>query len=221
MKKISIVFLSLMMLLSFNSVIKAECNDEELNEWATKINVKFTINEETVNAYQYAYFLGIDDTSRKDIRIEVIDGTGHKAEAQTFERLNNLYAVGCYTNFEEETYTVNVYGSNDSKCSNELLKTMKYTVPRLNRMRHDKLCETYPNHELCQAFTNETEKMSEDEVHNKLVEHDKEVKGRERETKAIIIEILTYLSYILVPFIIISVIYLVRVKKFKREEKEK
>ena len=46
----------------------------------------------------------------------------NKANAETFERLNNLYAVGCYTNFEEETYTI--VGTSevdpfDNKISNE------------------------------------------------------------------------------------------------------
>ena len=220
MRKVNIFIISLILFLSFNNVIQADCNDDELNEWATKINAKFTINEETEDAYQYAYFLGIDDF-RDDIKIEVIDGTGNKAKAETFERLNNLYAVGCYTNFEEETYTINVYGNEKSKCSNELLKSIKYTVPRLNRMRHDRLCETYPDHELCQAFTNKTENMTEDEVHKELEKYDKEITGNEIESKSKIMEILTYLAYILVPFIVISVVYIVRVKKFKKEEKER
>lgn len=219
MKKISFVFL-LLVFFSLNISVFADCNDEELNEWATKTHVKFVINEQTEDAYQFAYFLGLDNP-RDDIRIEVIDGSGNKAEAKTFEKLDNLYAVGCYTNFEEETYTMNIYGGKDSKCANELLKTMKYTVPRLNRMRHDRLCDTYPDHELCQAFTNETENMTEDEVHKKLEVYDKEVKKKEESTKSQLVEMLLYLPYILVPFIVISVIYVIRVKKFRREEKDK
>ena len=137
MKK-KIFILIIMIIMVFSVKVKAECNDESLNEWVTAIQAKFVLNEELDDPYPYAYFIGLTDY-RDDIKIVVYDGKGNKAEGQKFEKTINFYGVGCYTNFEEETYTVNIYGNEKSKCKNELLKTVRYTVPRLNRLRKDAL----------------------------------------------------------------------------------
>ena len=220
MKNIRRFVLFTIILILTNLNVYAECNDEDLNAWADKVKSKYVYNAKTNSDYLYAYFIGIDNY-RDDIKIEVTDGSGAKAEGRIFEKIDNLYAVGCYTNFEEETYTINIYGNSKSKCSNELLKTLKYTVPRLNRARKDALCEKYKDHELCQPFTNETKDMTTDEVHKILEKYDKEVTKIPKIKESLWIVVLKYALYILIPFGVIALIYMTKVGKIRKGEKKK
>ena len=219
MKKVKILLISLMAVLLFSTNVYATCNSEvieELREWATKAEVKFTETSGDYKAYasQYAYFLSVTP-AKDDIKVEVIDQYGNKAEATKYEDIN-LYAVGCYTNLEEETYTVNVY----AKCSNELLKSMKYTVPRLNRMIKNDVCEKYPDHELCQTFTNATKNMTEEEFKEKMEKYDKS--QTEESTVSKLLDIIKeYGIYILIPFLLITLFYVIKVQEFKKNERKK
>ena len=168
MKKFKILLLSLISVFLCVVNVEAACDAEvieELREWATKAEV---LRTETTGVYadKYAYFLSVTP-ARDDIIVEVTTSHGNSATAKKFEDIN-LYAVGCPTNQEEETYTIKIY----SKCSNELLKTLKHTVPRLNRMIKNEICDKYPDHELCQTFTNETKNMTEKEFIEKMNEYD-------------------------------------------------
>ena len=119
----------------------------------------------------------------------------------------------------EETYTINVYGNEKSRCNNELLRTIKYTVPKLNSARKDAFCEKYKDHELCQPFTNKTSEMTEEEVHKELEKYDKEVSGDLNKKDSLLITILKYSLYVIIPLAIMTVVYLLSVGKFKKGEK--
>ncbi len=216
MKKFKLFLLSFFTIILFTTNVYAECdkdNIEDLREWATKAEVLFT---ETTNAYsdQFAYFLSVTP-ARDDIIVKVEDQYGAMDEAQEYKEVN-LYAVGCNTNLEEMTYTVSVY----SKCNNELLKTMKYIVPRYNRMIQNDVCEKYPNHELCKAFTNATKDMSEADFLKTMEEYDK----AHTETtiwEKIVSIVREYGIFILVPFLIITLVYIIKIQEFKKEERKK
>ena len=224
MKKILLI---LLLMLCIN--VKAACNDEELNEWATKIETTFTISSEVNDGrFGYAYFLSVTPM-REDIKIKVTDSEGGKAEGQTFTYITNeetgesktLYAVGCYNNLEEETYVIEVYGNEKSKCKNQLLKKMNYTVPRFNRYIQRGICATYPDHELCKPYTNVTKNMSQEDFDKILEEYDEKVRPEKKSILDGIKNILKYLLYIIVPFVIITILYLFKIKKYRKEERMK
>ena len=224
MKKILLI---LLLMLCIN--VKAACNDEELNEWATKIETTFTISSEVNDGrFGYAYFLSVTPM-REDIKIKVTDSEGGKAEGQTFTYITNeetgesktLYAVGCYNNLEEETYVIEVYGNEKSKCKNQLLKKMNYTVPRFNRYIQRGICATYPDHELCKPYTNATKNMSQEDFDKILEEYDEKVRPEKKSILDGIKNILKYLLYIIVPFVIITILYLFKIKKYRKEERMK
>ncbi len=228
MKRMKRLFIILIMIIGITN-IKAECKDEELNEWATKTEVEFTLSSQVNNGkFGYAYFLSITPM-REDIKIKVIDGEGGKAEGQTFtyivneetEESKTLYAVGCYNNLEEETYVVEIYGNDKSKCKNQLLKRMNYTVPRFNRYINRGICATYPNHELCKPYTNVTKNMTQDAFDQILEEYDKEVNPPKKSLFSGIWDIVKYALYVIVPFAVITIAYIVKVKKYKKEERMK
>ncbi len=235
MKKI--LYLSLIILLSFVRV-NASCNDEDLNSWATKVEAKFVDGVE-INAHElgYAYYLTITNP-RDDIKVKVIDVHGASAYAQLYEysydktvkkdgvdtvevTKDSIWGVGCYNNLEEETYKIEVYGGDNSVCKNELLKTLTYTVPRYNRLFKSQLCEKYPDHELCAPYTDKTKNMSEADFNKKMQEYDDEVSGNVEKERSLIIKILIYSLYMIIPFVIVTVIYMTKIKKYKKSERRK
>ena len=217
MKRIFEVILGVLMIFALVTNVNAECKDETLNEWATKVQPLFKENKATGQDAKFAYFLSITPY-REDVKIVVIDGFGGKAEGTFYENAN-IYGVGAFTNLEEETYTIEVYGNEKSACNNELLKTLTYTVPRLNRKIKDARCESNPDLEICQTYTNSTKDMTDEEFDAEISKYVKEKK--DVTTSDIVKRIVGYAVFILVPFAIITIIYLNKVKKLKKEERNK
>ena len=232
-RRVLFIFL-LIICLSFNSV-KAACHNEELNDWATKVEVKF-VETTKINAQSlgYAYFLTIAPL-REDIKVKVTDVSGNSAYAKKYDYIyyknnadglpeqveDSIYGVGCYNNLENETYKIEVYGGDSSACKNELLKTLTYTVPRYNRLFKSQLCEKYPDHELCNPYTDKTKNMSEAEFNKKMQEYDEEISGNVEKERSLIIKILIYSLYMIIPFVIVTVIYMTKIKKYKKSERRK
>ncbi len=228
MKKSFKILLCVFFAFAFCLKVNAECQDEELNEWATKVETVFKENTSTgIESSKYAYFLTITPQKGSHVdgdakfRIVVIDETGARADGEvlTLSDGSKIYAVGCYTNLEEETYTIEVYGSENSACANEKLKTLRYTVPRFNRMVKNAKCVNN-NSELCKTFTNSTKDMTEQEFEKEI---DKYIEEQEEPmtTSEILKLALSYGLYIIIPLVIISLIYVFRVKKYKKEERKK
>ena len=218
MKKILLITISLFMII-VNISVKAECNDEELNEWATKVEAKFTeATKEASDEYGYAYFLSITPV-RDDVIIKAYDEYGNSEYGKTFEKMG-LYGVGCYTNLEEAKYKIEVYAGENSTCNGELLKTLTYTVPRLNRMIKNDICTKYPEHELCQTFTDKTKDMSEAEFKKEMDKYDDSMRESSPLAK-LIMKILGYGIFAIVPIIIVAIIYETKIKKVKKEKRMK
>ena len=218
MKKIFKIMMGVMVavLLSANYVY-ADCNDEDLNEWATKVEATFT--ENTVldsNISKYAYFLSITPY-REDVRIVVTDGSGKKANGQYFEEVK-LYGVGAFTNLEEETYTIDVYGSKGSKCEGDLLKKLTYTVPRFNRKIKDARCEGNSEIELCKTFTNSTKDMTEEEFSKEISKY---VKEKGDTVSDVLSAVISYGLFIVLPILIVGIIYFRKIRQVKKEERDR
>ena len=213
MKKVKKIIICLLVIFSFCTVVKATCNNEELNEWATKVETKFIeIKDVGLDSSEYAYLLTVTPM-RDDIRIKVTDVNGATAEAKMLKPSYNedsILAVGCYTNLEEETYTIQVYGAKGSACSGELLKTLTYTVPRLNRYFKDKRCKD-SDLEICKTFTNSTEKMTQEEFDKKLTNEENNNNNSGILGK-VLKAIVSYGLYVIIPLVIISAIYIIRIK---------
>lgn len=218
MKKLfNIIFSFLIVFFVSVNYVKAECNDEELNEWATKVEAVFTENTITKGkTSKYAYFLSINPY-RDDVRIVVTDGSGNKANGEMFEEIN-LYAVGAFTNLEEETYTIEVFGDKNSKCNNSLLKKLTYTVPRLNRRIKDARCEGNTDLEICKTFTNSTKNMTEEEFNTEISKY---IKEKEDSESSLLSTLLSYGLFIILPVLVVGFIYLKKIKKVKKEERDR
>ena len=217
MKKLNLFLLSVLVLFIFGMNVNAACDsakEEELREWATKTEVAFTLSSGEYES-QYAYFLSVTPKRDMDYVLEVSDPYNQSDKGKYYEDLD-LYAVGCYTNIKEMTYTVKLY----SKCSNELLKTLTYTVPEQNRMIHTGMCEKYPEHDLCKPFTNETKDMTEAEFYEVMKEYDDSQDTTTFGGKILNI-IRDYGIFILIPFLFITLYYIIKIQEFKKKERKK
>ena len=161
-------------------------------------------------------FLSISNI-RDDIVIKVIDKNGDSSYGEKFELLN-LYGVGCYTNLEEETYRIEVYGGENSKCKNELLRSLTYTVKPYNDMIKTEECEKYPNHELCQSFTDKTQNMTRDDFNKQMQQYEKSIKNSRPSWQTLFSTIREYGVYVLFPFFLISLIYIIKIHNYKKKE---
>ena len=130
----------------------------------------------------------------------------------------NLYGVGCYTNIEAETYRIDVYGGENSKCKNELLRTFTYTVEQYNDMVKTEECENHPEHELCQAFTNKTQNMTREDFSKEIVAYEKNMNKSKYSLSKVFDLIREYGVYVLFPFFIITLIYIIKIQNFKKKE---
>lgn len=221
MKKIGKIFLTLVVFLSFSTLINAACKNDELNEWATTVEAKFyEITDIGINDEEYAYLLSITPL-RDDVTIKAYDVNGKSAVGTMLVPAKGekaIQAVGCYTNLEEETYTIEIYGAKNSACSGELLKTLKYTVPRVNRFIKDARCENSDS-EYCKTFTNSTKDMTQEDF-DKVMK--KETSSGWDISFSNILKVLgSYGLYILIPLIIISVFYAIKINKYKKEERDR
>ena len=220
-KTISFIFCLFIMLFAFSINVDAICENDDLNEWATKIEVKFTEVTQDVTYEEngetketsFAYILSLNEP-RDDIKIIVKDQSGATAEAKKYKLGDKeIYGVGCYTNLEEETYIMSVYGAND-KCNNELLRTLKYTVPRFNEFMKDVRCEN-SDEEICKSFTNSTKDMTDTDFNKKISPSTKSTSSK------ILDAIKEYGLFILVPLLIVNIFYFIKIKKYIQEERNR
>lgn len=224
MKNIKKIIFCASLLLSFNMFVYAECKNEELNEWATVVQAKFIeVTDENEESSEYAYLLTITPL-RDDVVIRVTDGNGAKATGKLLSPGPNqekIQAVGCYTNLEEEKYTIEVLGGKNTGCENEVLKTLEYTVPRYNRYVKDKNC-VGSDSELCATFTNLTKDMSEADFREAVGEENNEKPNDNNDILSKILGVIVnYGLYIIIPLVAVSVFYGIKIGKFKKEEREK
>ena len=232
MKKIRTFIFYLVIMFLLVGKVDATCEnkelEEELNEWATTVETEFipsygTVSYEKTNkegktekvSGQFSYFLSINNT-RDDIKMVVKDGNGDSVEATTYtmEDGKKIYGVGCFTNIEEETYIITIYQNADN-CSDGLLKTMKYTVPRFNEYSYKSLC-TGSDSEYCKAYTNSTKDMTFEEFEEIM-----EDEIRRNQPKGVLDILEEYGLYVLIPLIVVSIYYIYKIRKYRQEESER
>lgn len=234
MKKAYKLFLIPIILISLSYKTNALCNDEDLNNWANKVSLK-VVEYNPVNEFnqtndikiildkvEAAYLLQLTE-KRGDIVMRAV--SNYKDDELEVKDLYYYgYSILAEGHLMEAIYGVNIYGSEDSACPNELLKTIKYKVPAFNGYLHTEYCEKYPNHENCGSHS-DTSDISNDEFLKEMEEYDKILNPDTKEEKTIweiIYNIIReYGVYIVVPFLIVTLIYIVKIENVKKKEKEK
>lgn len=228
MKKINKFIFCLLTLFILAVNVNAICDNEDLNEWATTVEVKMVhtigdVKYEVTKAdgtkeevtKEFAYILTINNP-RDDILLKFKDEAGNTADGVVYTLADGtkVYGAGCFTNLEEEKYIVNVYGKDT--CNNELLKTIQYTVPRFNEYVYNAACLNSDS-EYCKNFTNSTKDMTYEDFKKAMAEEEKK-NNRASGIWGILKE---YGLYVLIPLIIVSVYYITKIRKYKQEERDR
>ena len=223
-KKLAIFFI---ITFCFSYNVKAVCYDKELNDWALNTEIKFIefdrnlINEETgeplKNSMQAAYILSTT-VNRDDIVMKATTNKGYKLEGKYIPG-HKVYGITDYTPLEKVEYEITIYGGKDSACPNEVLKVLDYEVEPFNFYFKTQKCEDYPDAPLCKQYL-DTNNITLDKFNKEMDIYIEENVPKEEPKgfDAIIDFMLNYGIYVLIPFVVISAIYLVKIRKLKKEE---
>jgi len=222
MKKILKLVFTLLIVFSFTNNLHAKCNNEELNSWVNSVDVelieykKSYFDENDAYIYtgnlNYSYLLALDD-NRDDIYMKATNGEGDKLQSE-YVLGYNVTAIGCNATIDETNYTINIYGSKDSACPNELLRTIEYTVDSYNQYSKTNYCKENEDDALCKTHLN-TLDISEKEFYEKVIQ---ESDVTIIEKKNIFKIILEYLLFILIPVIIIALIFNIKIKNIIKKD---
>lgn len=230
MKRLNILVLTLFLFV-FIPCVKAECTDADLINWANRVTIEkrdYSISGFTndkgefvwTGGLSYAYFLAPSEP-RKDIYMTATNSFDDETQKSEFFPGYDVIGIGEYTNLSEIKYTVYVYGSEDSKCPNELIKTQKLAVPPLNKYVTTEFCDKYPEHENCTNYK-DTSDLDQNKFLEDAKKYEEEQEKAKRSFKEILIDSLKeYSLFVIIPFIIITVYYSVKISKFKKEQSER
>jgi len=228
MKKVlNISFIFILCLLSIN--VNATCNNNELNEWAEKLNIKMVqvtdqylidnnFKEEDI-PFSYLLMLNIP---RNDLKVVAKDTYSQNEYDVQYDSNFKNHVIGSEVHFIDKEYKITVYMDSDAEnCANEKMKTIKYTVPKYNDYNDTVYCEDNPDDEICGAYTDVSDNKKE-EIEDKIDDYYEEViedelfKTKTWYEKTWII-IKEYALFVLIPLIIISIVYIIRIKIIKKK----
>lgn len=208
MKKI--LFFIFLSFVSVN-VINADCTDYE--DVANKIEYSvFNIynTDQTVNRIM------IDKIS-EDMYLKVRNSYNSDEDTYTYSDSNEgLVFIDSKTVARKINYEIRVY-TNDASCKNTVLRTIKVTTPKYNHYVTSDLCVGhYEDVKLCHPFYNVGE-MTLDEFNKQVTE---EIAKIDNSNLTFWDYVLKYLPFVLIPVILISIIYIVRIILLKRRKKQ-
>ncbi len=210
--------------------IKAACSDTSLNDFVEKLEIKFleprteedyapgflkSLKENESPGYYYYFYFSEDKYNGKDINetLELIalDGEG-KPGIWKYQPAIAKYGVGGYNGVDEETYTLKVKAISGA-CKDQILKQTSYTIPKFNMYVNTAYCEKYPDHELCQTFTDKTEDMNDADFGKAMAEYERSLKDKKPTFKKFILKYYSYILCIVIPIILVSIYYRRRIKR--------
>ena len=241
MKNIFKLIICILCFIAFSFNVKAACNDPELNDFVEGLKIEFfaprlesdfskeyldKIGNATTAGYAYYFIFNKQEFGDKKIQdileIEAIDGSGKPGEWKYQEPIAK-YGVGGYNAVEEEIYTLRIKAVS-GKCKGQVLKSSTYTIPQFNMYVQTAYCEKYPNHELCQTFTDKTKNMNDADFGKAMREYEQEIINNKKTFKDLFLKYYTYVLCVVVPFVLVSIYYKRRIKrliKLKNQEEER
>lgn len=225
MKKKIIIAMTLVFLLSFTKV-KATCDIDFINDIAEKFKVVYTedtaskIISESGHVTEvetgYAYFLVFSPYSDW-IKIKVTNSLDSEEQVAKYNETQKTYVIGSYIHYQPKEYTIKVYGADSSTCSNELLKTTKITVPRFNDYSLFEYCALNKTEDIC-SMMKDTTKVSLEEFKEITSKTEDEKKIDNMTTfEKVKYYALRYGLFILIPILIISIYYVIKMKQYKKK----
>lgn len=159
-------------------------------------------------------FYGLNENYKVEVQ------NSYNDEVKTYT--NNDFKDGILT-FNSETvlekinYRIRVYAS-DVNCTSNILKTYTFETPKYNSYITSSVCDgMYDTIDLCNPFY-DTGNMTLKEFNEKVTELSDIIN---EPFKAKVIKFIkNYYLYVLIPFLIISIIYIVKIILVKRRKKK-
>lgn len=216
----------------FTFNINALCYDDDLNQWAIDAEVKrIDFNGDLPNELNedkplsqsmgYAYILVLSEY-RDDIIMEATNEFDEGTLTWTYIPGHKVWGIPNYNTKYEVNYNITVKGAKDSACPNEVIKTFKYKIEPFNFYKKTEHCEKYPEAPLCDMYK-DTSDITNEEFNKEMELYDKE--HGEQPDKTFFDKLFEYAAqyavFILVPFVFISLFYILRIKKVQKEEKDR
>ena len=204
-RKLKLLFVMLVLIININ-VLDASCEDAQ--ELAKYVNFNYTT---------------INNAEETNIRLEIHNLSGDLYAVVTNDYNNKTLKFASsdnnefgYISFNTDNinknivYNVSVYSES---CSNNMLEKLSITTPKYN---------PYSIKDVCKGKSSEIEecKTFYDVKSNDSAEFIKTVEDKNKEKELIFIKyIKEYYLYVLIPFLIISVFYIIKIIIFKRRNK--
>lgn len=228
MKKVKFLLISLMLLFVFSDNVFAVCEDEELNDWAEEAQIE-AIEDDDMDIYddsgnllkthkkEYHYLLLVHPQTQL-VYAKVKDSISNKEYVVNSNSDFLTIAIGSKIHYEKKKYTITLYGSSESACPNEKLKTLTYEANPYNKYMINPYCIEYPQDEKC-SFDSDAGTMTEKEFAAYVASQleAKEVQNMSLFAKAWFY-IKKYWYYAVIPIVLISIFYgiTIMIEKKKR-----
>lgn len=225
MKK-RMIIIALLIFLMYLTSVKAACGDKELNDLAEKFKVVYTEDTDIVKTIdekdmvdwskEAAYYLVFSPYSEK-ITIKVTNSLNKKEQVAEYKKSQNTYVISSTIHYNPKEYTIQVYGAKNTACADELLKTTKITVPRFNNYSLYDFCKSNKTEDIC-SMMKDTTKISNEEF-KEIVSKVEEKNKVDNMTTLEKIKYygLRYGLFVLIPILVITIYYVIRMKQYKKK----
>ncbi len=224
MKKNKLLITFLFMFI-FSMSVKATCNNVELNDLAEKFNAMYieldhgdlvfmdSSRIKYSDEYGYVVFLYPYSSKLKVIATDSITNTRNEIEK---DEVLEAFSIPSYIHYKEKKYSIELYGADDSMCPGALLKTLNFTVPKFNEYSMYEHCEKNSDEEICKMMKN-TSNISQDDYEEIVQESNEKNKIKNMPLgEKIIYYAKRYYLYALIPILLISTYYVIKIRKYKK-----
>jgi len=224
-KKIKILLIVLLVFV-FSMNVNAACTDQEIKDLVSQLRVGYapdsdhemtsTDGTKYVREQRYAYLIYTYPYSEK-LRITVKDSISNTTNYAEKSEYYDAFEYGSIIHYQPKTYTISVYGSESSACPNELISSLKYTVPAFNEYSMYSYCDENPDEDIC-SIAYDTSKMTQKDF-QKVVEETEERKKIENMStfQKIFYYIGKYWYFVIIPILVVSAIYGLKIFKYKEK----
>lgn len=224
MKKINLILFSVLCLFSLSFKVNAACNDEELNKWALNAYVEYEEDADLIDEdgnvlreKEYLYLLHVVPYYEKG-KVMVKDSHSNKEYEVEYDELYDSYVLGSYLHMDEKTYTFTFYGSSNSSCPNQKLRTIEYKVPSYNVYSNSRFCLENPLEDICKTNSNDMKDVDDKE----FVDTTNKKEEEQRVANMNFFEkVLYYLKknwyFIVIPIVLVSAFYVIRIYIYKKK----
>ncbi len=225
MKKYLLIITTIFLFI-FNIKVYALCDDIELLSKMDEFKIQViedkdmmvnmpNLEQPVLEKAQYAYVLSFTPYSSDYIIRVTVDG---ESEFAKYTYKYNTYVIGSDIHYEPKKYIVEVFAAKGTACENERILARSYTVPAFNEFSASQYCDEHSDEDVCK-INYDSSKMTEEDKENIVKKAENEKKEQNMTTYDKIMDFIkkSWL-FVLIPVLIISLVYIVKISNYKKKE---